>query len=129
MPTDSNSGDPIERMKVYQLARRLRKECWDDAEMISKHPITSEIAGQLYDAVGSIASNLAEGYSRGTGRARAVFFEYALGSARESREWYDSVDRVLDEAVVAERQEIVAEIIRMLLAIIPRERQRKGFEK
>ncbi len=38
--------------------------------------------------VGSIRANIAEGYSRGTGKDRARFYEYALGSARESRDWY-----------------------------------------
>jgi four helix bundle protein len=46
------------------------------------------LSDQLYEAVGSVSANLAEGYSRGTGKDRARFYEYALGSARESRDWY-----------------------------------------
>ena len=49
---------------------------------------TIGLADQLYRSLGSIGANLAEGYSRGTGKDRAHFYEYALGSARESRDWY-----------------------------------------
>ena len=46
------------------------------------------IADQLYRAVGKIRANFSEGYSRGTGKDRAKFYEYALGALRESRDWY-----------------------------------------
>ncbi|MFQ5594528.1 MAG: four helix bundle protein, partial [Anaerolineae bacterium] len=49
---------------------------------------TLGLSDQLYRALVSISSNIAEGYSRGTGKGRAQFYEYALGSARESRDWY-----------------------------------------
>ena len=39
------------------------------------------------DAVLSISANIAEGYSRTSGRERAKFFEYANSSAREARDW------------------------------------------
>ena len=83
---DDDSRDPIARMRVYQLSRKLRVVCLDDAEVIRLNPITEEIAGRRDTAVGSIAANLVEGYSRSSGRDRARIFEYALGSARESIE-------------------------------------------
>ena len=49
---------------------------------------TRLVAGQLLRARGSVHAELAEGYGRSTGPDRARFFEDALGSARESREWY-----------------------------------------
>ena len=74
--------DPVSRMRVYQLATQLRSVAFDDADLSVLSPITTAIAGQLYAAVGSIAVNVAEGYSRSSGKDRARIFEYALGSAR-----------------------------------------------
>jgi four helix bundle protein len=87
-------------------------------------PLTRETATQLYGAIGSARANLAEGYGRSAGRERARFFEYALGPARESREWYVHARHVLGEPRVLRRTVILDEIVRMLLAIIPRERER-----
>lgn len=121
---DELSRDPLHKMRVYQLARALRKEAWDDAEKLKANRITAEIAGQLYRAVGSIKANLAEGYSRSSGRDRAKMFEYSLGSARETIEWYDSALPVLGEAILSQRQSTLLEIRKLLLAMIPRERDR-----
>ena len=74
-------GDPLERMRVYQLAKELLKD-------------------------------------------RARIFEYALGSAGESEEWYDASRPVLGEERAEERIKTLREIQRMLKAIIPRERNR-----
>lgn len=111
-------------MRVYQLASGLLADCWSDAEELSRHPVTETISGQLYAAVGSIAANLGEGYSRSSGRDRARIFEYALGSARETMTWYRSAEPVLGAELVLARLDTLEEIRRLLLAIIPRERDR-----
>jgi four helix bundle protein len=69
-------------------------------------------------------ANIAEGYSRSSGRDRARIFEYALGSARECMAWYESAEPVLSATIVRERLDTLEEIRRLLLAIIPRERDR-----
>lgn len=71
-----------------------------------------------------MSANLAEGYSRGTGRDRARFYEFALGSARESRDWYYKARHVLGERVVAHRLDFLTRIIRLLLTMIPDQRGR-----
>ena len=111
-------------MRAYQLACELLDEAWPDAERLQRHPITREIAPQLYAAVGSILANLNDGYSRSSGRDRARFFEYALASTRESIGWYQSGQPVLGGQITERRMEVLAEIRRLLLAIIPRERTR-----
>jgi hypothetical protein len=78
----------------------------------------------LYRALGSVGANLAEGYSRGTGRDRARFYEYALGSARESQDWYFKGRHVLGEAIVSHRLQLLTEIVRLLLTMIPQQRGR-----
>jgi four helix bundle protein len=116
--------DFIKRMRVYQLAVQLLDDSWSDAEALSQHAITTLVGAQLYKAVASIAANIGEGYSRASGRDRARFFEYALGSAKESSIWYKAGQRVLDHQTLASRRALLEEIQRMLLAVIPRERGR-----
>jgi four helix bundle protein len=119
-----NNGDPLQRMRVYRLACELVRESWDDAEKLTHHRTMEKVSAQLYAAVGSIAANLSEGYGHSSGKDRARIFEYALGSARESIDWFRSAEPVLGSDVVARRIEKLDEIRRMLMAIIPRERDR-----
>jgi four helix bundle protein len=85
---------------------------------------TSHVASQLYRALGSISANIAEGYSRSTGRAKALYFEYALGSARESRDWYYKGRFVIGEEIINHRLDILTQIIRLLLTMLPQQRKR-----
>ena len=118
-------ADRMWRMRTYRLACYLAHVGWDDAAELARDSLTRDIAGQLIRALGSIRANLAEGYSRAAGKDRARIFEYALGSAREAREWYRHVSVVLGSRRVSERCAVLEEITRLLLAIIPRERDRK----
>ena len=84
----------------------------------------STLSDQLYRALGSVSANIAEGYSRGTGRDRARFYGYALGSARESRDWYYKACHILDGSVVEHRLSLQTQIIRLLLKMVPDQRKR-----
>jgi len=85
---------------------------------------TVALADQLYRALGAISANIAEGYSRSSGRDRARFFEYARGSAREACDWYYKARHSLEEAVITHRLELLTEMIRLLIKTIPGERTR-----
>ena len=115
------SKDPLFRMRAYRLAADLLEAAWQDAKTLSAQPVTERIAGQLYAAVNSITANLGEGYSRSSGKDRSRFFEYALGSVRESISWYQGARPVLGD-VVGSRLDNLEEIRRLLIATIPRER-------
>ena len=117
----ATAKDPLFRMRAYQIAAHLLEAAWHDAKKLSAEPVTERIAGQLYAAVNSIAANLGEGYSRSSGKDRSRFFEYALGSARESISWYQGARPVLGD-VVPDRLDNLEEIRRLLIATIPRER-------
>jgi len=118
------SRDPLARMRVYQIARELVSDCWDDARLLRADPLTLEISGQLYSSVSSIPANLGEGYSRSSGKDRARIFEYSLGSVRECMEWYRAAQPVIGAERTTNRLDRLEEMRRMLLAIIPRERGR-----
>jgi len=120
----TDGRDPLSKMQAVQITRELMPACWDDAEKLAQNELTRKIAGQLYSAVGSILANLGEGYSRSSGRDRAKIFEYALGSVRESMTWYRSSVRVLGQDTVDKRIDKLEQVRRLLLATIPRERDR-----
>src|SRR5687767_6452222 len=84
------TGDSLWKMEVYRLALFLVDIGWRDVTRLSGDKRTISLSDQLYRAVGSIGANLAEGYSRSSGKDRVRFYEYALGSAREARNWYFS---------------------------------------
>jgi four helix bundle protein len=90
--------------------------------------LTRGIADQLYRAVCSISANIAEGYSRSTGKDRARFLEYSLGSAREARDWYYKSRHTLKEEVVKHRINLLTQIIKMLSVLTPHQRQ-KGIRE
>ena len=119
--SEKTSNDPLARMRVYQLARELLEVAKVDAVALAANTVTEKVAPQLFAAIGSIAANLAEGYSRSSGKDRARIFEIALGSTRESMIWYHAGMATLGE-ITQERLDKLEQIRRLLLAIIPRER-------
>ena len=114
--------DPLWRMEVYRLAVFAGDLAWHDVSKLVKDKRTTELSDQLYRAVGSISANISEGYSRSSGKDQARFYEYALGSAREARGWYYQGRHVLPDVVVTHRMDLLTQIIRLLLTIIPAQR-------
>jgi four helix bundle protein len=93
--------------------------CWNDATKLFRDGRTLSLAAQLIEAVGSIGANLSEGYSRGYQKDRARFYEYALGSARESRTWNFNGRQVLGKTRTQHRLRLHTQIIRLLLSMVP----------
>ncbi len=126
---DEIRGDALWRMKVYRLALYAGDLAWHDATKLMRDKRTQGLSDQLYRAVGSVSANISEGYSRRSGKDRARFYEYALGSAREARGWYHQGRHVLSENVAMHRVQLLTEIIRLLLTIIPSDRGYKLREE
>ncbi|HNX53079.1 MAG TPA: four helix bundle protein [Pontiellaceae bacterium] len=116
------SDDALWKMKVYRYALFLSDIAWLDASKVVQDVRIKSLSDQLYRAVGSVSANLEEGYSKLSAKDRARFYEYALGSARESRGWYYRIRHVLGEEVFTHRAAFLTEIIKMLLKIVPEER-------
>jgi four helix bundle protein len=109
-------------MEVYRLSLFAGDLAWEDATKLMRDRRTRRLSDQLYRAVGSVSSNVGEGYSRSTGRNRALFYSCALGSGREARDWYYKGRHVLGESVTNHRLDLLTHIIRMLPVIIPDQR-------
>ena len=123
------TGDPLWRMEAYRLAVFAGDLAWSDVSRLVKDGRTRGLADQLFRAIGSVAANIAEGYSKSSHKDQARFYEYALGSAREARTWYYQGRRVLPEAVLAHRMDLLTQIIRLLLATVHSTRGRKLYEQ
>jgi four helix bundle protein len=123
------TGDTLWKMAAYRLALFATDVGWHDVTRLMQDRCTLGLADQLYRALGSVGANLAEGYSRGTGRDRARFYEYALGSARESRDWYYKGRHLLPEALTQHRLQLLTRIIQLLLVAIPQQRQTSGVKR
>ena len=116
------TDDPIWKSEVYRLGLFLGDLAWHDALKLSIKPPTRSLSDQLYRASGSVSANTCEGYSRASGKDQARFYEYALGSARETRDWYFKARYVLGNEVTDHRLNLSAQIIRHLLRMIPKYR-------
>jgi four helix bundle protein len=116
------TSDSLWKMEAYRLALFAADVGWHDVTTLMQDRRTVGVSDQLYRALGSISANLAEGYSRGTGKDRARFYEYALGSARESRDWYHKGRHVLGNVVTTDRMHFLTQIIRLLLTMVPEQR-------
>jgi four helix bundle protein len=116
------TGDSLWKVTAYRYALFLSDLSWYDATKLIQDKRTLDLSNQLYRATGFIGANIAEGYSGGTGKDRARFYEYGLGSAKECRDWYYKGRHVLGETVLEHRLGLVTEIIQLLLTMVPQPR-------
>lgn len=121
---DEIKRDSLWKMTAYRLALFTSDIGWQDTAKLERNHRTRSLSDQLYRSLGSISANLAEGYSRGTGKDRARFYEYALGSARESRDWYFKARHILGDQVYQHRLGLLTRIIQLLLKMVPQQRGR-----
>lgn len=132
-------NDALWSVEAYRLGLFAGDLGWSDVTKLLSDRRTLRLSDQLYRSLGSISTNISEGYSRGSGKDRARFYppasqsswragEYALGSARESRDWYYKGRHILGNEVVLHRIRLLTHIIRLLLTMIPDQRSYKVSE-
>ena len=115
--------DPLWRLDVYRLSLFIADIGWEDVVLLNKNNLTRDAADQIIRSLNSISANIAEGYSRSTGKDRARYFEYSLGEAREARDRYFKVRRVLKPDVVLHRIRILTQIVKILNTFVPAQRK------
>ncbi|HSL27627.1 MAG TPA: four helix bundle protein [Anaerolineales bacterium] len=115
--------DPLWKLDVYRLGLFIAEIGWEDVVILSKNNLTRDAADQIVRSLNSISANIAEGFSRSTGKDRARYFEYALGEAREARDRYFKARRVLKNEVVLHRIKLLTQIVKMLNTLVPTQRQ------
>ena len=112
------------KVQAYRLSLHFAACVWEDTELLGQDHRSTSIPAQLCRAAGSIAANIAEGYGRRSPIDRARYFEYALGSAAESRTWYIMCRPGLVAGLGEKRLEQLASVTRLLLVMIKNERTR-----
>ena len=114
--------DPIWRTPAYRYGLWLADLAKRDVRLLRVDPEYRNTADQLLSAVEGISANLAEGYSRSTGKERARYYDYALATTRESRDWYFKARDALGAVITEHRQGVLERIVRILTVVVPRER-------
>ena len=114
------TGDPLWTVQAYRISM-YAIACHTFDRVHNTALLRAPSLDQLTRAVGSVAANIAEGYSRFTGPDRVRFYGYALGSAREAIAWYGTLGTELGD-VAAERQAMLVQVRRLLLTTVKRAR-------
>ena len=114
--------DPLWSLRVYRMALFAGERGRLDADVLDSRRRYRALAEQLRRATESISANITEGFSRLRPRERAHFFEYALGSAREARDWYFKARTALGSEETEARLDQLGHIVRILTALIKRSR-------
>ncbi|HEY2829879.1 MAG TPA: four helix bundle protein [Thermoanaerobaculia bacterium] len=112
----SRTGDPLWSVQAYRLASYAIACHYFDRQA---RPGLAKAANldQLTRAIGSIAANIGEGYSRPSMPDQSRFYAYALGSTREAIDWYDVFRLEVGDAA-DDRQAILIQIRRLLLTML-----------
>lgn len=118
------TSDAIWHCTAYRLALFVADRFWDDIGRLAADLRSANIAPQLGRALGSISANYTEAYSRSSAGDRCRFYEYSLGSARESRDWCFKARHVVGEQRTRETLELLTRIAQLLTVTIVRERGR-----
>jgi four helix bundle protein len=112
----ARTGDPLWSVQAYRLAS-YAIECHTFDRQTNRQFFRGTTVDQLTQAIGSIAANIAEGYSRPSLGDQNRFYGYALGSAREAIAWYDTL-RIELGALADDRQTTLIQIRRLLLTML-----------
>ncbi len=111
-------SDALWRVQAFRLASYLAAVASLDADGIAEAPWLVKSAGQLSSAAESIPANVAEGYARLSPKDRIRYYEYALGSADETKSRYLTLSRRLDPSLVDARLASLSSITRLVLKMI-----------
>jgi four helix bundle protein len=122
------TNDALWTVKAYQLSLFLADIAWHDVVKLSSASGMRSLSDQLYRSVGSICANIEEGYSKNSSKDRARFYEYSLGSARETRGWLYRARHVLGTEVADHRMGLTTEAIKLLLTMVPDQRNLRVSE-
>jgi four helix bundle protein len=119
------TGDPLWSMQAYRLGV-YAIICHNADRQACAGLSIAPALDQATRAIGSVAVNIGEGYSRASIADRNRFYAYSLGSAREAIAWYDTLRPEIGE-IATERQAILIQIRRLLLTILRRSREQSAL--
>ena len=116
-------GDSLREFGAYQKALALFDRVVADLTPLIREPALQRLISQQFASADSIASNIEEGYGRGSKRDYAHFLIIARGSAQETRGRYGRFKHWLQPELIKPRVALCDEIIAILTATIRRLRE------
>jgi four helix bundle protein len=119
------TSDTLWKLDVYRAALFLIHCARADLRSIPNLRPEDELADQLLTTAASVSAHIAESYGRWSVADQLKFLGYALGSVRECISWYDGSRDRLPNAVVDEREMLIARIRALLLGYIRSLRKRR----
>ena len=113
-----SSGHSLQDFGAHKKALVLFDLVVGDLSPMSGNPTVQRLVSQQYASADSIASNIEEGYGRGSQADYCRFLLIARGSAQEAAGRYGRLNHWLPEQTVADRISLCNEIIAILTATI-----------
>ena len=107
----ADSSDRLESFGLYQLARQLFEDFWNDSEILSKDFRGRELVKQQVRGLDSVCANMEEGFGRGFGKELPQHLKISRGEARENRGRYERCNRLLPADTIAQRVSAPSRII------------------
>jgi four helix bundle protein len=107
----ADSSDRLESFGIYQLARQLFNDFWNDSEILSKDFRGRELVKQQVRNLDSVYANMEEGFGRGFGKELPQHLKISRGEARESRGRYERCNRWIPPETIAQRVSALSRII------------------
>ncbi len=113
-----NNRDNLLKFGAYTKALELFDFVVADMALLSPHRACERLVSQQLASADSVASNIEEGYGRGTKREYCQFLIISRGSAQETAGRYRRLRHWLPEDLVLQRVALCDEIIGILTASI-----------
>ena len=107
----STDADRLESFGIYQVARRLFDDFWNDSEILGRDYRGRELSKQQIRSLDSICANMEEGFGRGFGKELPQHLKISRGEARESRGRYERCNHLLPSETIAQRVAALTHII------------------
>jgi len=107
----STDADRLESFGIYQVARRLFDDFWNDSEILGRDYRGRELSKQQIRSLDSICANMEEGFGRGFGKELPQHLKISRGEARESRGRYERCNHLLPSETIAQRVAALTRII------------------
>ena len=107
----ADSADRLESFGIYQLARQVFEEFWNDSEILMKDFRGRELVKQQVRSLDSVCANTEEGFGRGFGKELPQHLQISRGEARESRGRYERCKHLLPTETIIQRTAALSHII------------------
>ena len=117
------TNDIMWKSVAYRLGLFAQEWVVSDLELLSGIKRAQRLLDQLERAAQSISETFSEGYARRPGRDRLRFYEYSLGSSRESRDVWLKLHRFLTEDRYNAGLELFTRLVQILTVVVRKERE------